>query len=450
MPAKLPPPQPVYILRGHAAPIHAVHFFNKNLRLVSGDAEGWIVVWSIITKRPIAVWKGHEKAILGLKSWGQDRVVSHGRDDRIYIWHLPLTPQSQLSTSLPVDSPTQHHKSPWLLHSLKVNALNFCAFSMCLIPSPASQASSSSADRDRDGEALIAVPGLEDSEAIDIMHVPSGERSSTISAPKGLKTGMVMALGIYILCSLSSDSSSKQIIYVAAGYESGHVVLYSCMDALISQSQSPSPTPTTHTDQEKETQLHPPNAQAWTWQTLSTSQLHTETTLSLSLQPSTQPPPPTFFLTTSADANIAKHPIPLPTSPLPQTPPPKVLNTHHSGTPSISLRNDSRIFATAGWDGRGRMYSTKGMREIAVLKWHGKGCYCVAVGDVEVDGDGDGDGKVEIKAGGGGEEGGDVVERTVGSGSLGIVGRERERRVMGTHWVALGSKDGKISLWDVC
>lgn len=60
---------PVYILRGHAAPIHALHIFSQNLRLVSGDAEGWVVIWDLVTKRPVTVWKAHEGAVLELKAF---------------------------------------------------------------------------------------------------------------------------------------------------------------------------------------------------------------------------------------------------------------------------------------------------------------------------------------------------------------------------------------------
>jgi WD40 repeat protein len=60
---------PVYILRGHAAPIHALHVFSQNLRLVSGDAEGWVVIWDLVTKRPVTVWKAHEGAVLEVKGF---------------------------------------------------------------------------------------------------------------------------------------------------------------------------------------------------------------------------------------------------------------------------------------------------------------------------------------------------------------------------------------------
>lgn len=74
------PPTPIYILRGHAAPIHALQIFNQNLRLVSGDADGWIVVWDLIFKRPVAVWKAHEGAVLEVKGF----MLGGGRLSEIY------------------------------------------------------------------------------------------------------------------------------------------------------------------------------------------------------------------------------------------------------------------------------------------------------------------------------------------------------------------------------
>lgn len=64
-----PPATPTYILRGHAAAIHALQIFHQNLRLVSGDADGWIVVWDLVSKRPRATWKAHDGAVLEVKGF---------------------------------------------------------------------------------------------------------------------------------------------------------------------------------------------------------------------------------------------------------------------------------------------------------------------------------------------------------------------------------------------
>lgn len=72
----LPPPQPAYILRGHAAQVHSTEFIRSNSRLVTGDADGWVVVWSLAIKRPVAVWKAHEGTILGARAWGVDKIIT--------------------------------------------------------------------------------------------------------------------------------------------------------------------------------------------------------------------------------------------------------------------------------------------------------------------------------------------------------------------------------------
>lgn len=76
MASEHPPLQPTYILRGHTAQIHAVHFLRGNLRLLTGDADGWVVLWNVPIKRPVAVWRAHGATVLGLGSWGEDRVVT--------------------------------------------------------------------------------------------------------------------------------------------------------------------------------------------------------------------------------------------------------------------------------------------------------------------------------------------------------------------------------------
>ena len=72
----LPPAQPAFVLRGHHAQIHALHFTPNNKRLLTADADGWVVSWNLAYKRPVAVWRAHTNAVLGLGSWGPDRVIT--------------------------------------------------------------------------------------------------------------------------------------------------------------------------------------------------------------------------------------------------------------------------------------------------------------------------------------------------------------------------------------
>lgn len=190
-----------------------------------------------------------------------------------------------------------------------------------------------------------------------------------------------------------------------------------------------------------------PDSSKPVWQTTYISQGHTQPILSLSPSPDKS-----FYITSSADAIIAKHPIPVP----PQWQnddveatvgstggvPIKTLQTKHAGQQSLKIRNDGLIFATAGWDSRVRVYSSKGMKELAVLKWHKEGCYAVAFADVPITDE-------ETNAGGesaGGDQKGKEVVKRIGAVS---VKDERLRKAKTAHWLAAGSKDGKVSLWDI-
>jgi WD40 repeat protein len=72
----LPPAQPSYILRGHTSQIHSVQFVRQNSRLLTGDADGWIVYWKVETKRALAVWKAHDGPILGTEQWGYNNIIT--------------------------------------------------------------------------------------------------------------------------------------------------------------------------------------------------------------------------------------------------------------------------------------------------------------------------------------------------------------------------------------
>lgn len=72
----LPPAQPAYILRGHGSQISTTAFIRSNTRLLTGDSDGWIVLWSLATKRPVAVWRAHEGSILGINAWGSEKLIT--------------------------------------------------------------------------------------------------------------------------------------------------------------------------------------------------------------------------------------------------------------------------------------------------------------------------------------------------------------------------------------
>lgn len=257
---------------------------------------------------------------------------------------------------------------------------------------------------------------------------------------------MVMALRIfYESVSLTGTelqaSNSGNMLLLLSGYESGHTAIHSLTPGLSSN----------------------------TWTILYLSQPHQQPILSLDYSA-----PLGRYFTSSADAIIASHPLPSnsyfaspekPTASVRPSPPLKSINTKHPGQQSLRVRSDSRIFATAGWDARVRIYSVKTSKEVAVLKWHGEGVYGVDFADIlpeygEKNAEPDeragaSEGRVAAKEGEDDQEPEEAgrAARTQSlvrsKGTQLSLQQRREMKAQATHWLAAGSKDGKVSLWDV-
>ncbi|KAE8372027.1 ASTRA-associated protein 1 [Aspergillus bertholletiae] len=439
-----PPATPTYILRGHNSPIHGLHIFHKNLRLISGDADGWIIVWDLVFKRPVAVWKAHDGAILEVKGFTFDNgtvteVYTHGRDHKLCVWRFRLQDESLLQKTLPVDVgenlQSQQATQPWLVHSLPVNALNFCAFSMLFLDDYAAQEpgpsdAQSQGDNDNNSNnnsnsnnsqriSLFAVPNALDSGAIDLFHLPRERRVCTIPAGTTSQTGMVMAVNLFHPSLQEKEEEEEKKLYVASAYEDGQVMVFVRRGRLTEPDFSG-------------------KSGQWKWEKVYVTRAHSQPVLSIDVCVTAG-----YFVSSAADALLVKHPVPG----LGAEVPVKKVDTKHSGQQGVRVRSDGKIFATAGWDSRIRVYSCKTMRELAVLKWHKEGCYTVAFADVSTsvgsgvaatgarEGDGDGDDRAQVTRRGG--------------FSLATVQQQRSQKVQKTHWLAAGSKDGKISLWDI-
>ncbi|KAL8939918.1 MAG: hypothetical protein Q9211_002522 [Gyalolechia sp. 1 TL-2023] len=403
----LPPLQPSFILRGHSAQVHAVHFIHGNTRLLTGDADGWLVSWNLALKRPVAVWRAHTNAILGIGSWGDDRIITHGRDSKLAIWQLGLEDEEAMEKTLPVNKPPSTAPQPWLLHLLTVNTSNFCSFAMCLdgLPQPYTPHTAVKA-KNHSPPILVVVPNTIDSGGIDIYQLPSESRAAVIHADRNITTGMVMAVAI------QAESTKLQVV---AGYESGHTMVFVQSD---------------------------PGAQ---FQRLYSAQPHSQPVLSIAISPSRD-----CYITSAADAIVAKHPLPTAQGIWrTELKPFKVVQTKHSGQQGLQIRSDGKVFATAGWDARVRVYSAKTMKEVAVLKWHGLGCCTTAFAEVLDDGKTETEQDSAVK-----EEEDDENTRldqsiVHQSSPISTVQQRRDAKACSTHWLAAGSKDGKVSLWEI-
>ncbi|TDZ14757.1 ASTRA-associated protein 1 [Colletotrichum orbiculare MAFF 240422] len=403
-------PHPKTILRGHKAQVHALAFVRDNARLLSGDADGFVVLWDLTIMRPTAVWRPHENAILGVQGWGHDRIITHGRDHKLAVWQLGRDDEASLSKKLPLDETLEPRPEPKLLYLLDVNTLNFCSFATCV---------SRAGDASESTSLLLAVPNTLASESVDIYELPPRKRLHTVKSSN--KNGMVMALALLYVDGASSPGTGTStanpandgLLTLVAAYENGLATVL---------------------------QL----ANGGTWSTVYASSVHSQPILSLDVGADQK-----YFLTSGADAVVAKHPIPVPgpnsavllDQPVQQ--PLKIVNTKHSGQQGLRMRDDGRIFATAGWDSTVRVYSSKTLKEVATLKWHQVGCFAVAMANV-IAATAREDRKRLVVS-----DAQELPHDLTSRGGQLSVKDKRIIQAQTAHWLAAGSKDGKISLWDI-
>ena len=115
----------------------------------------------------------------------------------------------------------------------------------------------------------------------------------------------------------------------------------------------------------------------------------------------------------------------------------KISATKHAGQQGLSYRSDGRIFSTAGWDNATRVYSGKTLKEVAVLKWHKEGCFATAFASIIPE-------LPPVT-----EEDNDESKSIDTDATSMTVQQKRDEMARSTHWLAVGSKDGKVSLWDI-
>lgn len=114
-----------------------------------------------------------------------------------------------------------------------------------------------------------------------------------------------------------------------------------------------------------------------------------------------------------------------------------VHKTLHPGSATIAARSDGKVLATAGWDGRIRLYdarSDKGLRELGALEVRsGK-----AEGD-QGDGQTSGVGAVAFAP----------LSSSSGTGKVSGEDSDEEESIEGRAFLAAAGKDGRVVIWEV-
>ncbi|KDQ57356.1 hypothetical protein JAAARDRAFT_293291 [Jaapia argillacea MUCL 33604] len=347
---KMPPPafsqapSPSHLLRTHTAHVNTLWFSDDNERLYSGDAAGLVVITSTRTFRPLAAWNAHTDGLLGVQElW--DCIITHGRDNKLHVWERLQEPTTSLGGSAAVPGLTV----PSLRYSMDVNALNYCRFSLHV----------KCHTEPHERSALLALPNLVEFSLADIWVLPSRQRLhaaigkpdlSTSSATAGRNaSGIIMSMHLFEACHPST--SDRKELRILLAYEDGSVNLRRFAGT------------------EKETSI-----EGVGWESLWSLKFHAESVMAMAVAPDNS-----FALSVSADHLVGRYDlIASDGTGDPADASTTLHRTKYPGNGAIAIRDDGRVCAIGGWDGKIRLYSTKSFKALGTLNHHKSACQALA------------------------------------------------------------------------
>ncbi|BDA43160.1 Guanine nucleotide-binding protein subunit beta-like protein [Coccomyxa sp. Obi] len=318
-----PSPDPEFILRGHRTDVQALLFHPQLDLLYSGDAEGGLLIWDLQQRRPVSSRRLHPPSagVLSL-AWLDNMLLSQGRDGAIKGWAIA----DDGSCS----------RDPILV--VQTYSYNFCRCSV--IPSApgtleerlssgdAAQPKQDTTPR-TEGVRKAWLLGLAGSDpaTVELWKVVGSEaaRWKELKQREEAKMGMCMALQLFKI-------SDSEAVYAAAGYEDGTVAVWDADEA-----DSP----------------------------IMSSRLHSEPIMALTIDPSGK-----GGVSSSAEDRLAVFSIEWDKLELHKQ---ADIPLKKPGVAALAQRHDGKVLASAGWDGRVRLFHRKTQRPLAVLQYHRSG-----------------------------------------------------------------------------
>ena len=339
----------------------------------------------------------------------RDHVATHGRDNKLHIWSLAPTRDSASTHVNTVSQAGPSIKHPQLpstmikslpqptaIFTMDVNALNYCRFSI------------RKEIRSSRPTLLVAVPHTLESAYIDVYQV---------FPDTGMFTRIAEAIGRPDLATNSALKQSREAITMAihllrtndsddglallAAYEDGSVALW-----------------------RNESGTSPTWREAWR------IKHHIETVLSLSVDAREK-----FAVSTGADDFLVRYQLDVQST---EQATGRVKSSTNGGRASGAIRSDGRIFATGGWDGRIRCHGCESLEQLAVLDFFKDTVQSIAFSpDLR---------EPELESGEGKEA--DADAETEDEDDVWDIDAE-ERMQEAFQYIAAGSKDGRIALYNI-
>ncbi|KAI0710149.1 WD-40 repeat-containing protein [Earliella scabrosa] len=388
-----PPPTPKHLIRSHRAQVNVVHVSEDNERIYSGDAEGTVVITSTRSLRAIAHWKAHTDGLLGVQEW-EGSIITHGRDNKLHVWTAVYEPSRSLGGSAALPG----LQTPTLSYSLDVNALNYCRFSLLPLPEDA---------RTEDRHALVAVPNLVESAYADVWTLPGKQRlhaaigkdgqTATASDGRDVRNPIGIIMSLHLSTVPHPHAAGRTRPRLLCAYENGSVTMRE------------------YTREEKEASV-----EGIGWDVLWTVRLHVESVMAMAMSRDGS-----FALTVSADHLIGRYNLSEAERPESLSTACTVHRTKHPGNASVAIRDDGRVCAIGGWDGRIRLFSTKSFKPLGTLSYHKKNCQSVAFARYDTQG-----GSCAHAA----DDDDDMTEA---------------EKVERTRWLVSGGQDGRVGIWSL-
>jgi len=283
-----PPPDPIYVLRGHTAEILALRFNLTGDLLFSGSSDGELRVWRTGSRKCLYSSVIHGEGVLSLHNMSNNRLMSQGKDGVCKIWQIG-------------DSNME------VLAKIETGSFSFGKCGVC----------------EESGD-IVASPSGIDPSRIEVWDVKSQQVIQSIGTDSD-KLGLCMF--VRFLPGV-----------ISAGYENGKIYWWDLK----------------------------------TGKSLLSQQLHSEPVMCLDVVDSLTHTH--TGVSGAADTKLRIFNYNLEEGSFTNL---KEISINNPGIQEVKIREDRKIFATAGWDHRVRIYSWKKYNPLAILKYHTESVYSI-------------------------------------------------------------------------